>query len=112
MTEITSQPDSSTRLIDRLVTAARDAQMALGTSHFATRQMALREAAQRIREEQSDLLAANKKDLFAALKSGMSDAFIDRLNLTEALIEDMAVGLEMIAIQPDPIGAELARWQR
>ena len=59
MTEITAQTENATRLIDRMVIAARDAQMALGTSHFAARQMALREAAQRIREEQSDLLAAN-----------------------------------------------------
>ncbi|MGB0584714.1 MAG: glutamate-5-semialdehyde dehydrogenase, partial [Candidatus Puniceispirillaceae bacterium] len=43
---------------------------------------------------------------------GLSDAFIDRLTLTESRIEDMAVGLETIATQPDPIGAELARWQR
>ncbi|MGA1021749.1 MAG: glutamate-5-semialdehyde dehydrogenase [Candidatus Puniceispirillaceae bacterium] len=112
MTEITAQTETATRLIDRLVTAARNAQMALGTSHFTARQMALREAAQRIRAERSDLLAANKKDLAAAVKSGLSDAFIDRLTLTESRIEDMAVGLETIATQPDPIGAELARWQR
>ena len=112
MTEITAQTETATRLIDRLVTAARKAQMALGTSHFTARQMALREAAQRIRAERSDLLAANKKDLAAAVKSGLSDAFIDRLTLTESRIEDMAVGLETIATQPDPIGAELARWQR
>jgi len=112
MTEITAQTETLTRLIDRLVTAARNAQMALGTSHFTARQMALREAAQRIRAERSDLLAANKKDLAAAMKSGLSDAFIDRLTLTESRIEDMAVGLETIATQPDPIGAELARWQR
>ncbi|MGB2249886.1 MAG: glutamate-5-semialdehyde dehydrogenase [Candidatus Puniceispirillaceae bacterium] len=112
MTEITAQTENATRLIGRLVTAARDAQMALGTSQFAARQMALREAAQRIRAERSDLLAANKKDLAAAVQSGLSDAFIDRLTLTESRIEDMAVGLETIATQPDPIGAELARWQR
>ena len=112
MTEITAQTENATRLIGRLVTAARDAQMALGISQFAARQMALREAAQRIRAERSDLLAANKKDLAAAVQSGLSDAFIDRLTLTESRIEDMAVGLETIATQPDPIGAELARWQR
>ena len=112
MTEINAQTENTTRLIDRLVTAAREAQIALGTSQFTARQMALREAAQSIREKQSDLLAVNKKDLVAAVKSGMNDTFIDRLTLTESRIEDMAVGLETIAIQPDPIGARLARWQR
>ena len=112
MTETNRQTENATRLIDSLVTAAHDAQMALGSSHFAARQMALREAAQRIRAERSDLLATNKIDLTAALKSGLSHSFIDRLTLTESRIEDMALGLETIATQPDPIGAELARWQR
>ena len=112
MTKITAQTENATRWIDRLVTAARDAQMVLGTSRFAARQMALHEAAQRIRAERSDLLASNKKDLAAAVKSGLSDAFIDRLTLTESRIEDMAVSLETIATQSDPIGAELAHWQR
>ena len=111
MTEIAVQTENATRLIGRLITAAREAQMVLGTSQFAARQMALREAAQRIRAERSDLLAANKKDLAAAVKSGLSDAFIDRLTLNESRIEDMAVSLEKIATQSDPIGAELAHWQ-
>ena len=112
MTEITAQTENATRLISHLVAAAREAQMALGTSPFAARQLALREAAKRIRAERLDLLAANKKDLTAAVDFGLNDAFIDRLTLTGSRIEDMAVGLETIATQPDPIGAELARWQR
>ena len=47
MTEITAQSENAARLIDHLVTAARDAQLVLGTSQFAARQMALRAAAQR-----------------------------------------------------------------
>ena len=112
MKEITTQTQNAARLIDRMVIAARDAQIALGTSHFYARKMALLDTAQRIRAERSNLLAANKKDLTAAVKSGLSDAFIDRLKLTESRIEDMAFGLETITTQPDPIGVELARWRR
>ena len=112
MTDITAQTENATRLIDTLVTAAREAQVVLSASLFAARQTALREAAQRVRAKQLDLLAANEKDRAAAVKSGVSDAFIDRLTLTESRIEDMAVSLESIASQPDPLGAELARWQR
>ena len=112
MTDTTAHTQDATRLIDSMVTAARAAQMVLGTSGFATRQLALREAAKLIRTHTADLLGTNKKDLAAAVKTGLSDAFIDRLTLTESRIEDMAVGLETIATQPDPIGAELARWQR
>ena len=112
MTQTHAKTDAATALIDDLVRAARSAQTALGSSSFATRQKALREAAKIIRARTNDILASNQKDLAAAAQSGLTEAFIDRLTLTEPRIEDMAVGLETITAQPDPIGAELARWQR
>ena len=112
MTQTTAQKQNAKRLIDSMVAVARVAQMALGASRFSARQLALLEAAKLIRAQTADLLVANKKDLAAAVKSGLSDAFIDRLTLNESRIEDMAVSLENITIQPDPIGAELAHWQR
>ena len=68
MTGTTAHTQDATRLIDSMVTAARAAQMVLGTSRFATRQVALREAAKLIRTHKADLLATNKKDLAAAVK--------------------------------------------
>ena len=112
MTQTHAKTDATTALIDGLVRAARSAQTALGSSSFATRQKALHEAAKIIRARTNDILASNQKDLAAAAQSGLTEAFIDRLTLTESRIEEMAVGLETIAAQPDPIGAELARWQR
>ena len=112
MTQTHAKTDAATALIDGLVRAARSAQTALGSSSFATRQKALHEAAKIIRARTNDILASNQKDLAAAAQSDLTEAFIDRLTLTESRIEEMAVGLETIAAQPDPIGAELARWQR
>ncbi len=112
MTQTHAKTDATTALIDGLVRAARSAQTALVSSSFATRQKALHEAAKIIRARTNDILASNQKDLAAAAQSGLTEAFIDRLTLTESRIEDMAVGLATIAAQPDPIGAELARWQR
>jgi glutamate-5-semialdehyde dehydrogenase len=112
MTQTHAKMDAATALIDGLVRAARNAQTALGISSFATRQKALREAAKIIRARRRDILATNQKDLAAAAWSGLTEAFIDRLTLTESRIEGMAVGLETITAQPDPIGAKLARWQR
>jgi glutamate-5-semialdehyde dehydrogenase len=37
---------------------------------------------------------------------------LDRLRLDPARVEAIAAGLEAIAAQPDPVGAELARWLR
>jgi len=112
MTKAISKQQDTASLISRLVASARNAQAAIGTSSYATRQQALRESAKIIRSQSAALLLTNKKDLAAAAKADLTDAFIDRLTLTESRIEDMAAGLEAIARQPDPIGAELARWQR
>jgi glutamate-5-semialdehyde dehydrogenase len=42
----------------------------------------------------------------------MSSALQDRLLLNDARIESMARGLDDIAALPDPVGAEIERWQR
>ena len=98
-------------LITELATAAKTAQSALGKSDHNTRQQALSLSAQHIREAKAAILAANKLDVEAGTARGLTDAFIDRLTLTPDRIEGMAAGLDAIAALPDPLGAELARWQ-
>jgi len=80
-------------------------------SHNA-RQAALNSAAGFIRENVAAILAANEKDIAAGTARGLKTSFIDRLTLDAARIEQMACGLDDIAALPDPLGRELARWQR
>src|SRR6185437_14709918 len=54
--------------------------------------------------------AANAEDVANA--AGQSSAFIDRLTLTPARIEAMAVGVEQVADLPDPVGETITRWSR
>ncbi|MCX7202950.1 MAG: glutamate-5-semialdehyde dehydrogenase, partial [Burkholderiales bacterium] len=70
----------------------------------AAKDAALRLAAAAIRREAQALRAANAIDLQAARTAGHDAAFVDRLALTDTVIESMAVGLEQIAALPDPIG--------
>ncbi len=70
----------------------------------AAKDAALRLAAAAIRREAQALRAANAIDLHAARTAGHDAAFVDRLALTDTVIESMAVGLEQIAALPDPIG--------
>lgn len=81
---------AASRLIARAATAARD--------------RALAATAAAIRREASALKAANEKDLAAARAAGHDPAFVDRLALTDAVIESMASGLEQIVALPDPVG--------
>jgi|CXWL01.1.fsa_nt_gi glutamate-5-semialdehyde dehydrogenase len=64
----------------------------------------LKESARRLRQRQADLIAANEQDLDAASGYGLRDAEIDRLRLTPAGIDGIAIGLEEVAALPDPVG--------
>lgn len=58
------------------------------------------------------LLEANDKDIAQAKENKMASALIDRLQLTEKRIEQMAEGLLQIAGLDDPIGEVLSMKQR
>ncbi|MBN9578006.1 MAG: glutamate-5-semialdehyde dehydrogenase [Alphaproteobacteria bacterium] len=92
--------------------AARLASRSLADAPAAARNRALTAAAKQIRATVAAILAANADDLSAARASGMKDSMVDRLKLDPARIEAIAKGLEDVAALPDPVGRELARWQR
>ncbi|QAY79829.1 glutamate-5-semialdehyde dehydrogenase [Sphingosinicella sp. BN140058] len=85
---------------------ARSAASVLRTLSADVRSAAIRGMARRVRTHAAAILAANAKDVAAA--SGM----VDRLRLDEARLEGIAVAIEEVAALPDPVGAEIARWQR
>ncbi len=70
----------------------------------AQKQQWLRDSATALRQQVDRLVAANQKDLDAAPGFGLTDAQIDRLRLTPARIESIAVALEEVATLPEPIG--------
>lgn len=56
------------------------------------------------------IMDANHDDLESARRSGFDDAYIDRLALTVARINDFSEGLKQVADLPDPIGDVLSNW--
>jgi glutamate-5-semialdehyde dehydrogenase len=90
--------------------AARAAAPALAATSTAAKNQALHAAAAALRTRQGELLAANAADVAAA--EGAAPAFVDRLTLTPARIDAMAVGLEQIADLPDPVGKVITSWTR
>jgi glutamate-5-semialdehyde dehydrogenase len=91
---------------------ARAAAQILATTPPALKDQALRVGAERLRARESDILAANAKDMTAAQERGQRASLLDRLALDASRIEAMAAGLEAIAELEDPVGTELARWRR
>jgi len=65
---------------------------------------ALRAIAAGLRAAKAELQAENLKDLSGAKANGLSAAMIDRLTLSDKVVEGMARALEEIAELPDPVG--------
>ena len=65
-----------------------------------------------LRERKAWLQAENEKDLAAVQGQGQSAAFIDRLTLSDTVIESMAAGLEEVARLPDSVGEVTRMWKR
>ena len=60
----------------------------------------------------ADILAANARDLEDGRAKGLNEAMLDRLMLNPARLAAMAQGVREVAELPDPVGEELAAWER
>ncbi|MEF9973465.1 MAG: glutamate-5-semialdehyde dehydrogenase [Clostridia bacterium] len=93
-------------------TLARRAAISLGTVSAEDKNRALERMAQKLGEARAEILSANRRDLASAREKGMSAAFIERLTLNDARIDQMAQGLIEVSRLPDPVGTILAHWTR
>lgn len=99
-------------VMDRLARDARAAARALGTHGTEEKNRALRAAARQIRVNEDALLAANARDLAVVDSARLTEAFVDRLELTPARIGAMADGIDAVAALDDPVGGVMAAWDR
>ncbi len=90
--------------MQQLGSQARQAGRALARASAELKNRALLATAAAIRREAKALQEANAKDLAHAQSAGHDAAFVDRLTLTDQVIESMAEGLEQIVALPDPVG--------
>ncbi len=90
---------------------ARAAASELAFAPAEARGAALEAAADALNARQSEILAANAKDMDFARARALSGAMLDRLWLNPRRIAAMADGLRAVAAQPDPVGAVMAEWQ-
>ena len=106
------EQDNLQAYITEMAKAASRAQRQIGRASNDVRNQALRHAAHVIRDTSEAILEANQQDVRAGKERGLSEAMIDRLTLDEARLEGIASGLDSIADLPDPLGVDLARWDR
>jgi glutamate-5-semialdehyde dehydrogenase len=91
---------------------ARDGARALRLATADQRTAALTAMAAAIRADAAGILAANAGDLAQAKANGVTGPMLERLMLNPDRVEAMAAGIEIVAGIPDPLGVEIARWDR
>ena len=94
---------SSQEITDIAVNAKRASRVLAGLSSMKKTEV-LKHMAGSLRQKADFLKKENAKDLEQAAKTGLSGAMIDRLTLSDNVIEGMARALEDIADQADPVG--------
>jgi glutamate-5-semialdehyde dehydrogenase len=92
------------KTVESLAIAARKAARKLAFESTTRKNNVLRRMAQGLADEKQFIQAENEKDLAAGRARGLSAAMLDRLALTDAVIDSMIAGLEEVASLPDPVG--------
>ncbi len=108
----TALKDRLARDMEAMGRRARAAAAVLATTPRILKDEALRAAAEALRARVPAIMAANQVDLEAGRAKGLTAAMLDRLKLDAGRIEAIAASLEAIAGLGDPVGQEIARWQR
>lgn len=98
--------------LQTLGAAARRAARTLMCMDTETKNRALLAMADALIHASAEILAANREDLAAGERGGLTWAFLDRLALTEARIGGMADGMRQVAALPDPVGRVLSETVR
>lgn len=91
-------------LVKAKAQAAKQAAAKLAVTSTAVKNAALLAMAAALEAQQSEILAANERDMTAAAAKGMKSSMLDRLKLTAELLSGMADGLRQVAGLADPVG--------
>lgn len=83
---------------------ARAASFAMMKVDSGQKNRTLLAIAEVLKERRDAIFAANRHDMENGRAKQLSDALLDRLELTEARFEGMCDGLKQVASLPDPIG--------
>ena len=93
-----------TRYMQDVGSRARRSAKSLAVATTADKNRVLRAIAESLVSKTAGLREANAEDRSNARNNGLSEALLDRLELTPARIEAMALGLRQVAELNDPVG--------
>lgn len=90
---------------------ARVASRRMAAASTAEKNKALLCLADLLEAKGQEIFEANKQDLAKALENGLKESFVDRLRVTEKVLQLMAEGARQTAALPDPVG-EISEMRR
>jgi glutamate-5-semialdehyde dehydrogenase len=99
-------------LIAKMATEAKKAAREVAKLSTTVKNDVLLKTAERITEAREKLQEENEKDLIKAKDKGVTSAFMDRLRLSDKVIDSMAEGLRDVVALPDPVGEIPKMWKR
>lgn len=98
--------------VRRVAALTHEAAREAAVLSMTAKEKILGDMASALRDQRSFLQQENDKDLEAGRSKGLSRAMLDRLTLSDKVIDQTAAGLEEIAAFPDPVGEIVRMWTR
>jgi len=92
--------------------AAREASRTLAYISSSLKNKVLGEIADELQGSKEMLTRENEKDIDDARKKGLSPALIDRLRLSDKVLNSMVAGIHEVVELPDPVGEVVSMWKR
>jgi glutamate-5-semialdehyde dehydrogenase len=91
---------------------AKQASLQLATIGQRKKNAILEAMAEELESRRKEIQAANAKDLAEGKKAGLSDAMLDRLELTDERYTSMVKGILNVVALKDPVGDVISTWVR
>ncbi len=88
----------------QLASTTKESSKALATASSGKKNAVLATLAKKIKSSSTSIINANKKDLIAGKKAGLSKAMLDRLKIDHKRLNAIIHGVEQVAMLNDPIG--------
>ncbi len=99
-------------LVKDLTLKAKKARRVCANLSTEIKNRILLDTARALDASREELRRENSKDLESAHKKGMTKAFLDRLTLSDKVIDSMIAGLKEVAALADPVGEIPRMWRR
>lgn len=90
--------------VESLAVEAKKAAREVASLSTTSKNNVLLRMGEALQEQKQFIQAENEKDLAAGREKGLSAAMLDRLELSDKVIESMIVGLREVVALPDPVG--------